>query len=147
MDRDKVIKELYKKCGETICSKCVLYNRLDNAGTELCYFDLLNDDKLKLVYYKMIDQQTPTNTSNSSNVDHPSHYNQGSIECIDAMLSAFGKDEVKSFCKLNAFKYIWRSKFKRDLEDIKKANWYISKFVELSKPDGTSETGERRETN
>ena len=42
-------------------------------------------------------------------VEHPQHYNQGNIECIDSMESAFGVDEVASFCKLNAFKYLWRA--------------------------------------
>ena len=67
-----------------------------------------------------------------NSVNHPRHYNIGSIECIDAMISAFGKDEVISFCKLNAFKYIWRSVHKDDtIEDIKKAIWYLNKYVEL----------------
>jgi hypothetical protein len=32
----------------------------------------------------------------------------GEIECIDAMVSAFGTEHVRIFCQLNAFKYIWR---------------------------------------
>lgn len=32
---------------------------------------------------------------NKEMVNHPQHYNQGSIECIDAMVSAFGKEDVK----------------------------------------------------
>lgn len=66
-----------------------------------------------------------------SMVDHPSHYNQGGIECIDAMVAAFGIEEVKIFCKLNAFKYLWRSEEKNGAEDISKAQWYINKFQEL----------------
>ena len=66
------------------------------------------------------------------NVNHPQHYTKGSIECIDAMISAFGKEEVKIFCKLNAFKYIWRAENKNGEEDIEKAQWYINKFVELN---------------
>ena len=39
-------------------------------------------------------------------VNHPSHYcREGSMECIDEMILLFGKEEVKSFCKLNAWKY------------------------------------------
>lgn len=66
-------------------------------------------------------------------VEHPQHYNQGNIECIDAMLAAFGATEVISFCKLNAFKYIWRAEDKLNtLEDLKKAAWYIDKTIELT---------------
>lgn len=68
----------------------------------------------------------------NNNVTHPSHYTQGTIECIDAMVSAFGTETVKSFCLCNAFKYIWRAEYKNGDEDIQKAQWYLSKFVDLS---------------
>ena len=69
----------------------------------------------------------------SSRVDHPSHYNNGSIECIEAMLSAFTSDEVAAFCKLNAFKYIWRATSKGQIEDMEKAQWYLNKYLEIKK--------------
>lgn len=69
-------------------------------------------------------------------VEHPQHYNQGNIECIDAMESAFGVDEVAAFCKLNAFKYIWRAGDKiNTVEDLKKARWYIDKIIEIQTRD------------
>lgn len=69
----------------------------------------------------------------SSAVDHPSHYNAGTIECIDAMVAAFGKEDTAAFCKLNAFKYIWRCANKgKCIEDVDKAIWYLNKFKELS---------------
>lgn len=68
----------------------------------------------------------------SEAVNHPDHYQGNGIECIDAMISAFGVEEVISFCKLNAFKYIWRcSKKGRSLEDLQKAKWYLNKAEEL----------------
>ena len=71
-------------------------------------------------------------TTLSEKVNHPAHYASGEIECIDAMLSAFGKQEVQIFCKLNAFKYLWRSEHKNGSEDMQKAQWYISKYNELN---------------
>lgn len=68
---------------------------------------------------------------NTDYVNHPNHYNQGSIECIDAMLSTFGNQSVFDFCLLNAFKYIWRCKSKNGIEDLKKADWYINKALSL----------------
>lgn len=65
-------------------------------------------------------------------VTHPSHYTQGGIECIDAMVSAFGNEAVATWCKCNAFKYIWREAHKNGMEDIDKAIWYLNKFKELS---------------
>lgn len=71
--------------------------------------------------------------STNSTVNHPDHYCTGSIECIDAMISAYGKKDVEIFCRLNAFKYLWRSKYKNDYrEDLEKANWYINKALELN---------------
>lgn len=64
-------------------------------------------------------------------VNHPSHYTQGGIECIDAMKAAFGADELAVYCKIAAFKYVWRCDHKNGLEDIKKAIWYLNKYLEL----------------
>ena len=68
----------------------------------------------------------------SEQVNHPSHYQGNGIECIDAMIAAFGPFEVASFCKLNAFKYIWRCLDKgKTVEDIEKAIWYLNKYKDL----------------
>lgn len=67
-------------------------------------------------------------------VNHPSHYETDGIQCIDAMVAAQGADAVKEFCVCNAFKYIWRFRHKNGIEDIKKAAWYLNKYVELSEP-------------
>lgn len=68
---------------------------------------------------------------NDDAVTHPSHYTQGGIECIDAMVAAFGKEAVAHFCQCNAFKYIWRSELKNGIQDIDKAMWYLNKYEEL----------------
>lgn len=64
-------------------------------------------------------------------VNHPIHYTHGGIECIDAMKAAFGSDELKVYCKIAAFKYLWRADHKGGLTDIKKARFYIEKYIEL----------------
>lgn len=67
------------------------------------------------------------------NVNHPRHYASGEIECIDAMIAAFGNDKVTDFCHLNAFKYLWRAGQKGDkIEDLRKATWYINKMIEIN---------------
>ena len=68
----------------------------------------------------------------SDMVNNPPHYRQCGIECIDAMIAAFGEQEVEIFCRLNAFKYLWRCKHKGNTQqDLSKANWYINKAKEL----------------
>lgn len=63
-------------------------------------------------------------------VDHPEHY-QGKNECIDVMIAMFGVEAVKSFCRCNAYKYRFRADKKNGEEDIRKAEWYESKLIEL----------------
>lgn len=62
---------------------------------------------------------------------NPSHYKECSLECIDAMLMAFGADHVYMFCCITAWKYMWRYQNKNGIEDIGKARWYIEKAKEL----------------
>lgn len=70
-------------------------------------------------------------------VQHPHHYTHGKYECIDVMVDTFGKEAVQHFCVLNSFKYVWRSEHKNGLEDIKKAWWYLDKYLQLEgKKDG-----------
>lgn len=66
------------------------------------------------------------------NVNHPSHYGTGKLECIEVMMETQGVEAVKSFCICNAFKYLYRHNRKNQTEDIKKANWYLTKFIEIS---------------
>lgn len=47
---------------------------------------------------------------NADIVNHPSHYETGSFECIDVMLETQGKEAVMDFCICNAFKYLYRHK-------------------------------------
>lgn len=66
------------------------------------------------------------------NVNHPAHYNTGKYESIDVMVETQGVNAVKNFCICNAFKYIYRHRFKNGAEDIKKAIWYLNKYIELN---------------
>ena len=63
----------------------------------------------------------------------PVHYTQGPVHCIDAMMSAFGRDAVIVFCQLNAFKYVWRCTTHADgnVANLQKAVWYMQKAMEL----------------
>lgn len=67
------------------------------------------------------------------NVNHPAHYEDllEDYECIDAMVLLFGKEQTISFCRLNAFKYIFRHEKKNGKEDLEKAEWYLHKIEEL----------------
>lgn len=65
-------------------------------------------------------------------INHPSHYESGNYECIDVMEETQGTEAVMDFCLCNAFKYLYRHRNKNGLEDVKKANWYLNKYIELA---------------
>lgn len=65
------------------------------------------------------------------NVNHPSHYNQGKIECIEAIESAtIGKSGIEAVCVANVIKYLWRYEQKGGKESVEKAKWYLEKLLE-----------------
>lgn len=64
------------------------------------------------------------------NVNHPSHYTQGKVECLDALESAtIGKSGIEAVCVANIIKYLWRYEEKNGLEDIKKAQFYLNRLI------------------
>lgn len=68
----------------------------------------------------------------SSAVVHPPHYNEGSIECIDALNAMVENwhDPVAAVMAWQAAKYIWRSPFKGDpKQDIEKAIFYLNRLI------------------
>lgn len=66
----------------------------------------------------------------ADNVVHPSHYNQGGVECIEAIKAAtVGKTGIEAFCVGNAIKYLFRYENKNGLEDVKKAAFYINRLI------------------
>ena len=64
------------------------------------------------------------------NVNSPTHYNSGNVECIDAIESMLTKEEFIGFLRGNILKYQWRYKQKNGAEDLKKAQWYFDKLKE-----------------
>ena len=64
------------------------------------------------------------------NVNHPAHYKQGDIECIDAIQAALTPEEFRGYCKGNAMKYIWRERHKGQDESLQKSAWYLTKLEE-----------------
>lgn len=62
-------------------------------------------------------------------VNAPTHYNQGSIECIDAIESMLTSEEFIGYCRGNSLKYRWRFRYKNGVEDLRKASWYESRMM------------------
>ena len=63
-------------------------------------------------------------------VNSPIHYNKAGIETIDA-LEAMLVDGFDFYLQGNIVKYLWRFRYKNGVEDLKKAQWYLNKLIEV----------------
>jgi len=70
----------------------------------------------------------------TDNVQHPTHYTTGGIECIQAIKASMSPEEYQGYLKGNLQKYVWRYRHKNGVEDLKKAqvylNWLIAELLE-----------------
>ena len=139
MTRTEMESAISSKCDEyPMCTNnsngdCPLWCcRDDNGICHLSNLEYKTDEEVKAVYDLMFNGVPMTSNPVDNPVTHPSHYTQGKVQCIEAMESAFGKEAVATWAKLNAFKYIWRAERKNGMEDIDKAIWYLNKFKELT---------------
>ena len=70
----------------------------------------------------------------AGNVNKPPHYNHSGIECIDAIQAATG-DGYEYYLQGNILKYLWRYRYKNGIEDLRKAQWYLNKLIEVNDAD------------
>ena len=123
------------------CDNCELMKKYDKETDEFtdnysCAFDEMDDKMLDKIYgwYKELDPVACENAEakepDVDMVNHPSHYTQGGIECIDALKAAtVSKTGIEAVCTANAIKYLWRYEEKNGIEDVKKARWYIDRLI------------------
>jgi hypothetical protein len=62
-------------------------------------------------------------------VNHPPHYTDGTIECIDAIQAQLTPEEYRGYLKGSIAKYVWRERHKGGPESLKKASWYLPKPI------------------
>ncbi len=63
-------------------------------------------------------------------VNHPDHYTNGDIECIDAIEAALSYEGFCGMLKGNVIKYLWRYEHKgKGLQDLEKAKWYQDRLI------------------
>ena len=136
-------RELWKYCGEfDLCGDgCRLqsldgscrWNELSDENTEDCYHFLIAErligkpeqPEINFVKVERNDEVEPTNDA----VQHPSHYTQGGIECIEAIRASMTADGFCDYCKGNIIKYIWRWRDKGGVEDLRKASVYLNWLI------------------
>jgi len=88
------------------------------------------------------EEQLPLPTMENTvidNVNHPKHYNAHGIECIEAIRATLTDEEFRGYCKGNVLKYTWREQYKNGDEDLRKAEWYLSRLInDIRKHEPTS---------
>ena len=62
-------------------------------------------------------------------INNPSHYNSGDVECIDGIEASLSKEEFEGYLHGNIIKYVWRFKYKGGVKDLQKAEWYLKKLM------------------
>ena len=146
MDRSEKEETLNFYCNNIDdCDNCELMKKYDRDTSEFtdqysCIFHKMSDDMLNKCYnwYKEFNPAACENVEakccnkepDIDMVNHPSHYTQGGIECIDALKAAtVSKTGIEAVCTANAIKYLWRYEEKNGIEDVKKARWYIDRLI------------------
>ena len=139
--RDVMVRTLAKFCEECGgCDGCLLDSFSNNA---ICHFNEWPDDRLAVAYdhiYKnsevrlcgehLKNEEVKMDGGSTDMVNHPKHYTQGGIECIDALKAAtVGKRGIEAVCVANIIKYLWRYEEKNGIEDVRKAKWYIERLL------------------
>lgn len=89
---------------------------------------LINQQREKII--NPLWKSTKESIAPKDNVNNPSHYTQGNIECIDAMESMLTPEEFRGFLRGSIFKYQWRFMQKNGVEGLKKSQWYLNKLIE-----------------
>jgi hypothetical protein len=64
-------------------------------------------------------------------VNHPPHYVDGGIECIEAIEAQLTPEEYRGYLKGNNVKYLWRERHKGGTESLKKASWYLDRLIQF----------------
>jgi hypothetical protein len=62
-------------------------------------------------------------------VNSPYHYSCQGIECIEYIEQQLTSEEFRGYLLGNVHKYLHRHKYKNEMEDLKKMQWYFDKYL------------------
>jgi hypothetical protein len=86
--------------------------------------------RLKTILNSYTGSKAVKHTGAGDIINHPSHYTQGSIECIDAIAEATKHLRgIEATDTGNILKYMWRWNNKNGIEDLRKARWYLNHLI------------------
>lgn len=121
-DRDVVIvNDIGKKVYATLKGQCPLL--LPDCEWEVVKdsIDDATEEEWAEVGKKILDEE----------VNNPTHYNTGAVECIDAIQATLSAEEFQGYCRGNTLKYLWRCMYKgKSKQDLEKARWYLDRLLD-----------------
>jgi len=118
-------------------------NRKDTSDWDGPNDHPLYGDKVVHDVYSLEPETNDKNTSDNSlgrsyadlintMVEHPPHYNNGNVECIEAIEAMLTPDEFIGYLRGNSLKYRWRFRYKsKPIEDLRKARWYEERLLKF----------------
>lgn len=63
-------------------------------------------------------------------VNHPNHYTEGGIECIEGIEASMTSEAYRGYLKGCCLKYLWRYEKKDNpVQDLEKARWYLDRLI------------------
>lgn len=120
-------------CRTHACADCAMF------GSRWCKGENRNEtDAINEAFALLVEEYrtAPTSTAEDNDqVNHPSHYTTGKIECID-----FIEDKELGYHLGNAVKYICRAGKKdpdKTVQDLEKAVWYLNRKIQSLKGGAT----------
>ena len=125
-DRDVIIvNDKGKKVCATVIGQCPLL--LPDCEWEVIKdsIDDATEEEWAEVSKKLRDE------SSDEEVNNPTHYNTGAVECIDAIQATLSAEEFQGYCRGNTLKYLWRCMYKgKSKQDLEKARWYLDRLLD-----------------
>lgn len=145
--RKDAIERLNKVCDDAEgCHVCPLDDAFDNCG-----FSDMSDEQLakclELAGEAVIPEVEPLQAKHGALIEdvcariakseaadpvHPKHYElPGGLQVIDVEIATQGVEAVKDHCICTALEYLLRRKGKNGDEDVRKAAWWLAKYIDL----------------
>lgn len=145
-EKESLVNQCDALCAEVdICDHCPAPMYTGKRG-ESCDFEEMSEAELdeviqafKRAGYDTVDAKkfevkkvAPATETSLKDAIHPHHYKlPGGMQVIDVEVAMFGREAVMHHCLCTAAEYILRSQQKNGVEDIKKAHWWLCKYIEL----------------
>lgn len=127
IEKEIVTDEALNKTKEIVLKESITAEQNHSTLLGMCENNIRNNKTTN-------NTNTTDNNTQYEYVNHPSHYNNYSMEVIDMMRKIYGDENTALFCEMNAFKYRMRMGTKPDnsiQQDLKKEKWYLNKANEI----------------